>query len=50
MTIEPDACCDDAKLGGGGDDPSNVCDGAGRAMRRDSWFEARQGALSSGQG
>jgi hypothetical protein len=43
--------CDDAKLGGGGAGPSpNAGDGAGRATRRDLWFVARQGALSSGQG
>ena len=40
----------DAKLGGGGAYPWNVCDDAGRATRRGSSFEARQGALSSGQG
>jgi hypothetical protein len=37
---------DDAKLGGGGVGPWNVCDGAGRVTRRDSWFVARLGALS----
>jgi hypothetical protein len=41
---------DDAKLGGGGAGPSNAGDGAGRATRRDLWFEAPQGSLSSGRG
>jgi hypothetical protein len=41
---------DDAKLGGGGAGPSNAGDSAGRAMKRDLSFAARQGALSSGQG
>jgi hypothetical protein len=41
----------DVKLGGGGDGPApNAGDGAGRATKRDLWFAARQGALSSGQG
>jgi hypothetical protein len=43
-------CCDDAKLGGGGAGLSNAGDDAGRAMKRDLSFVARQGALSSGQG
>lgn len=43
-------CCDDAKLGGGGVGLSNAGDDAGRAMKRDWWIAARQGALSSGQG
>jgi hypothetical protein len=40
--IELGSCCDDAKLGGGGVCPSNAGDGAGRVMRRDWWFDARQ--------
>jgi hypothetical protein len=42
--------CGDAKLGGGGAGPSNAGDDAGRAMKRDWWIAAGQGALSSGQG
>jgi hypothetical protein len=40
----------DVKLGGGDGGSWNAGDDAGRAMKRDSWFEARQGALWSGQG
>jgi hypothetical protein len=40
----------DAKLGGGDGGSWNAGDDAGRAMKRDLWFEARQGALWSGQG
>jgi hypothetical protein len=38
-----------AKLCCGGAASPSADDGAGRATRRDSWFEARQGARSSGQ-
>jgi hypothetical protein len=41
---------DDVKLGGGDGGSWNAGDDAGRAMKRDLWFAARQGARSSGQG
>jgi hypothetical protein len=50
IIVALDGCCDDAKLGGGGAGLSNAGDDAGRAMKRDWWIAAGQGALSSGQG
>jgi hypothetical protein len=41
---------DDAKLGGGGVGPSNACDDAGHATRRDLYFVAGWDALSLRQG
>jgi hypothetical protein len=50
IIVALEGCCDDAKLGGGGAGLSNAGDDAGRAMKRDLSFAARQGALSSRQG